>query len=124
PGDDAGTLLRARRRSRRPDRRSGRQSGDRDAGRLHGGRRAVPPPRARSDGPASKDARLKMEVFDTAADRAFRLEVRGFLAENLTDEMRRAVQNLGNLIDRPSLMTWHKTLLERGWAATSWPSEY
>jgi len=65
-----------------------------------------------------------MEIFDTAADRAFRLEVRAFFAEHLPDDLRRAVQNLGNLIDRPTLMKWHRVLLDKGWAGTSWPAEY
>lgn len=65
-----------------------------------------------------------MEFFDTALDRAFRREVRAFFAIHLTPELRRSVQDLGNLIDRPQLMKWHNTLLDKGWAGTSWPVEY
>jgi len=65
-----------------------------------------------------------MEVFDTAADRAFRLEIRAFFEKHLAQSLRRAVQHLGNLIDRPTLMEWHNILLEKGWAGTSWPVEH
>lgn len=65
-----------------------------------------------------------MEVFNSAADRAFRFEVRQFFAENLSDELRKAVRHVGNVIDRPTLMKWHKVLMEKGWAGTSWPEAY
>jgi len=65
-----------------------------------------------------------MEAYDNPDERAFRLEVRRFYAENLPERLRKLVQDRGNTIDRATLMDWHQVLLKKGWAGTSWPVEY
>jgi alkylation response protein AidB-like acyl-CoA dehydrogenase len=57
----------------------------------------------------------------TPSDRAeaFRTEVRAFLAEHVTDEVRRRVEETGTHHD------WelHRAMAARGWIAASWPEE-
>jgi alkylation response protein AidB-like acyl-CoA dehydrogenase len=64
-----------------------------------------------------------MEAFDTAEDRAFRLEARGFFEKNLTDDVRRAMAT-GLPAGREISDRWHKILLAKGWAAPNWPKEH
>jgi len=64
-----------------------------------------------------------MEAFDSAGDRAFRLEVRQFFADNLPDDIRRAMMT-GLPPDRALADRWHKILLAKGWGAPSWPREH
>lgn len=53
---------------------------------------------------------------------AFQAEVRAFLAESLTDDIKAAMAE----IDPPkeAMDTWHSLLNERGWLAATWPQEY
>ncbi|HYD69006.1 acyl-CoA dehydrogenase family protein [Azospirillum sp.] len=56
----------------------------------------------------------------TAADAAFRAEVRGWLEASLAPELR-------NLTFRPEpaqVMPWYRALAERGWIAPHWPREF
>ena len=53
----------------------------------------------------------------------FRVEVRAFIRDTLPDEVRERYRR-GMAIDRPTMMSWHSKLLERGWAARGWPVEY
>src|SRR5262249_12218471 len=54
------------------------------------------------------------------ADRAFRAEVRDWIAANAPTELcNRSVR-----IDPPALKPWHRKLYERGWIAPHWPKEY
>jgi alkylation response protein AidB-like acyl-CoA dehydrogenase len=60
-----------------------------------------------------------------AEDLAFRDEVRAFLAEKLTPELRTAAARQAGVFAEASLnRVWHKILYERGWIAPSWPAEY
>ncbi len=66
-----------------------------------------------------------MDVMLSEADTAFRHEIRGFLAESLTDELREAGRKRTSLWqDIESAMTWQRILDEKGWAAPDWPVEY
>jgi alkylation response protein AidB-like acyl-CoA dehydrogenase len=58
-------------------------------------------------------------VDDNAADRAFRAEVRDWIAANLPSEL----CNRSTRIDPPELKPWHRKLYERGWIAPHWPKE-
>jgi alkylation response protein AidB-like acyl-CoA dehydrogenase len=61
----------------------------------------------------------------SATDKAFRDEVRGFLDEKLTPELRRAGRLMTSVYaDHEASMEWQRILHERGWAAPAWPVEY
>jgi len=66
-----------------------------------------------------------MDLSLKEEDRAFRDEVREFINENLTDELRHAAKiNAGVFSDAPISLAWQRILHEKGWAAPSWPVEY
>ncbi|KUO53678.1 MAG: acyl-CoA dehydrogenase [Sphingomonadales bacterium BRH_c3] len=66
-----------------------------------------------------------MALHLSAADEAFQNEVREFLAENLTDDLRLAGRMCaGMYCDRPIAQRWLAILNERGWATPGWPMEY
>ena len=56
--------------------------------------------------------------------RAFREEVRRFIEDNLTDEMREAGRLQTGFPDVKQSIAWQKVRHQRGWAAPSWPKEY
>ena len=59
--------------------------------------------------------------FDLTPDaEAFRSEVRAFLAEHLTDELRERVHRTGTVHD----WGFHRALAARGWIGAGWPVEY
>jgi hypothetical protein len=56
---------------------------------------------------------------DDPADRAFRQEVRDWIADHAPRELcHRALR-----VDPPELKPWHRKLYERGWIAPHWPKE-
>lgn len=56
---------------------------------------------------------------------AFRKEVRAFMAENLTDDLRRAATLATSVYcDHEASMEWQRILNDRGWAAPHWPIEH
>jgi alkylation response protein AidB-like acyl-CoA dehydrogenase len=66
-----------------------------------------------------------MNLDWSPADLAFRDEVRGFLTEKLTPELRRAGQLATSVYpDHDASMKWQRILHERGWAAPAWPVAY
>ncbi|MBF6068936.1 acyl-CoA dehydrogenase family protein [Nocardia farcinica] len=66
-----------------------------------------------------------MDFNRSAADLAFRDEVRAFLDEKLTPEIRRAGRLMTSVYpDHEASMAWQRILHERGWAAPHWPVEY
>ena len=66
-----------------------------------------------------------MDLTWSAADMAFRDEVRGFLDEKLTPELRRAGRLMTSVYaDHEASMEWQRILHERGWAAPAWPVEH
>ena len=64
--------------------------------------------------------------LDLSADEvAFQREVRGFLAQALTPELRQAGKRATSVfMDKRFSLAWQKILHARGWAAPSWPVEY
>ncbi len=61
----------------------------------------------------------------SAADMAFRDEVREFLDRELTPELRRAGRLMTSVYaDHEASMAWQAILHRRGWAAPGWPVEY
>ena len=58
-------------------------------------------------------------------DLAFRDEVREFLAENLTPEIREAGRlSASSFSDFTISRRWYLALYKKGWAAPSWPMEH
>jgi len=66
---------------------------------------------------------MRMEL--SAGDLAFRDEVRTFLDEALTPQLREAGRLTTSVFtDREWSAPWHEALYQRGWVAPSWPVEY
>lgn len=66
-----------------------------------------------------------MDIGLNAKDTAFRDEVREFLDEALTEEMRAAARlDTGIMTEVPVGLMWQKALHAKGWAAPSWPEEH
>lgn len=58
-------------------------------------------------------------------DAAFREEVRAFLAQALTPELRDAGKRCSGIFsDYPDGIRWHRILAERGWSVPRWPIEH
>src|SRR5690554_5587577 len=64
-----------------------------------------------------------MEIEYTAEQRAFRDEVRGFLASKLNPALQRKVRN-DEALTKEDVQGWQRTLFEQGWGAPAWPVEY
>src|SRR5262249_26796101 len=66
-----------------------------------------------------------MDLAWSATELAFRDEVRAFLQDKLTPELREAGRLMTSVYaDREASMEWQRTLHDRGWAAPAWPVEY
>ncbi|MDB5432623.1 MAG: acyl-CoA dehydrogenase [Caulobacter sp.] len=66
-----------------------------------------------------------MDMVLADADEAFRQEVRAFLAEKLTPQLRAAAERqAGVFADGELSRIWHRILYEQGWVAPAWPKEY
>ncbi|MES1991593.1 MAG: acyl-CoA dehydrogenase family protein [Pseudomonadota bacterium] len=66
-----------------------------------------------------------MDLAMRAEDVAFRDEVRAFLKDNLTDDLKaHARLTPGILADQDLRVEWLRRLHIRGWAAPSWPKQY
>lgn len=66
-----------------------------------------------------------MNLTLSVQDQAFLHEVRTFLAENLTEDIRSAAaERSAPMIDPELDRRWRRILHEKGWAAPAWPSEY
>jgi acyl-CoA dehydrogenase len=66
-----------------------------------------------------------MHIDLSPADRAYQAEVRAFLEEALTPELRAAGRLTTSVFtDRQWSAPWHRALYEKGWVAPAWPVEY
>ncbi|WP_099024758.1 acyl-CoA dehydrogenase family protein [Mycolicibacterium palauense] len=66
-----------------------------------------------------------MDLSWSDADSAFRDEVRAFLDEKLTADLRQAGKLMTSVYaEHDASMAWQAILHERGWAAPAWPVEY
>jgi alkylation response protein AidB-like acyl-CoA dehydrogenase len=66
-----------------------------------------------------------MDLRLTPEDEAFREEVRAFLAEKLTPELKARAKLIANSLPEHSLRhEWLQILNAKGWAAPYWPKEY
>ncbi|NUH66474.1 acyl-CoA dehydrogenase family protein [Sulfitobacter sp. S0837] len=64
-----------------------------------------------------------MDLSYTDEERAFREEVRQFLAEKLPKELSEKVRR-GQELTKDDHERWHAILNEQGWQATNWPKEF
>ena len=63
-----------------------------------------------------------MDLALSPQDEAFRDEVRRFLDENLTEDLREAGRKTGGVFaDIDAGLRWHKVLAKQGWSAPTWP---
>ena len=66
-----------------------------------------------------------MKLAFTRDEEAFREEVRDFLAEKLTSDLRAYAKRMTSVYaTKPVAMEWQRILVKQGWAAPSWPVEY
>ena len=66
-----------------------------------------------------------MDLSWSAQDLAFRDDVRAFLDEHLSPELRRAGRLMTSVYaDHEASMAWQAILHQRGWAAPAWPIEH
>mgnify|MGYP000648255397 CR=1 FL=1 len=66
-----------------------------------------------------------IELELTADEVAFRDEVRAFISEKLTDELKRETARTTTVFaEKDVAMQWQAILHEKGWAAPSWPVEF
>lgn len=66
-----------------------------------------------------------MDLSFTSEDLAFQKEVRDWISENYSDELRRrnALSKNGYL-DKDGIIEWQRKLNERGWFVANWPEEH
>ena len=64
-----------------------------------------------------------MKLQFSAADEAFRLEVRAFVKDQLPADIRRKVE-LGLRLEHADYVTWFRILEARGWLTPGWPVEH
>jgi alkylation response protein AidB-like acyl-CoA dehydrogenase len=64
-----------------------------------------------------------MQLEFTAEERAFRSEVREFIATHYPAEVR-AKQEQGLELTKEDFLSWHRILARRGWSVPAWPVEY
>jgi alkylation response protein AidB-like acyl-CoA dehydrogenase len=66
-----------------------------------------------------------MDLLWSKEDRAFQVEVRAFLDDKLTPDLRRAGRLMTSVYaEHNASMAWQAILHERGWAAPAWPVEH
>ena len=66
-----------------------------------------------------------MDLSFSPAEREFQAEVRAFLDEKLTPDLRRSHALTPSVFSDPPVGNrWQKILYEKGWAAATWPKEY
>lgn len=66
-----------------------------------------------------------MDMSFSAEDRAFQKEVRDWIEENYTEDLReRNRLSKNGYLDKKSMVEWQKRLASKGWAAPNWPVEH
>ncbi|MBR9834371.1 MAG: acyl-CoA dehydrogenase [Alphaproteobacteria bacterium] len=66
-----------------------------------------------------------MQLTFSPEEEAFRSEVRDFLADQLTPELRAYAARMTSVYaDKATALEWQAILRDKGWAAPSWPVEY
>lgn len=63
--------------------------------------------------------------MDAARYEAFRADVRQWLADHLTPELREvSAKSTSVFVDKPHNLAWQRILATRGWVAPHWPAEF
>ncbi|MEO1101699.1 MAG: acyl-CoA dehydrogenase family protein [Pseudomonadota bacterium] len=66
-----------------------------------------------------------MDLSLTEEDRAFQKEVRDWIADAYTPELRaKQAMSKNGYLDKAGMIEWQKKLHERGWIAPNWPEEF
>jgi alkylation response protein AidB-like acyl-CoA dehydrogenase len=66
-----------------------------------------------------------MDLSFSKEDLAFRDEVRAFIAEAYTPDLRaKNAQSKNGYLDKESMRKWQRALYAKGWIAPNWPKEY
>jgi alkylation response protein AidB-like acyl-CoA dehydrogenase len=76
-----------------------------------------------SAGKARKINEDFMDLNFSAAEDAFRHQVRAFLEQALPADIRHKVLN-GLILERDDYLRWQRVLYTQGWAGASWPAEF
>jgi len=64
-----------------------------------------------------------MDLEYSADERAFRDEVRAFVAKHLPADLAAKVHE-GKRLSRDDFLRWHRILAKQGWVAAGWPKEF
>ncbi len=64
-----------------------------------------------------------MDLRFTPEENTFREQVRGFIRDNLPEDIRKRL-HIGYPARKQDTVTWQRILNQRGWAAISWPKEH
>jgi alkylation response protein AidB-like acyl-CoA dehydrogenase len=64
-----------------------------------------------------------MDLNYSTEEAGFRDEVRGWLKDNLPEDLRRKTA-AGDHLDKDDLLRWHRILAKKGWVAPAWPEEW
>ncbi|QQO35519.1 pimeloyl-CoA dehydrogenase large subunit [Bradyrhizobium diazoefficiens] len=64
-----------------------------------------------------------MDLAFTRQEQAFREEVRQFLRDNVSPEMRRKMVE-GRHVSKEEMVAWWRILNKKGWGVSHWPKEY
>ncbi|MDB5430879.1 MAG: Acyl-CoA dehydrogenase [Caulobacter sp.] len=68
---------------------------------------------------------ISLDMALSPEDAAFRDEVRAFLAEKFTPELREEAEHqIGIFADGSLSKRWHRILYEQGWVAPNWPKRF
>jgi alkylation response protein AidB-like acyl-CoA dehydrogenase len=66
-----------------------------------------------------------MDLAFTPEDRTFQQEVRDWIAENYTPDLRaKSAASKNGYLDKEGQVAWQKKLYEKGWVAPNWPVEF
>ena len=66
-----------------------------------------------------------MDLAFSDDDKAFQREVRGWIAENYDDDLRKLMsQSKNGYLNKAGQVKWQKKLAAKGWATINWPAEY
>ncbi len=65
-----------------------------------------------------------MDLSFSPAERAFQTEIRAFIAQHLTDDLKRAWALSASFLAEPDIsLPWQRALASKGWVAPLWPQE-
>jgi alkylation response protein AidB-like acyl-CoA dehydrogenase len=78
---------------------------------------------AQRNSASTRPGETALDLEYTAAERAFRDEVRDFVRKNLPAGLAAKVHE-GKRLSREDFLCWHRILATQGWVAAGWPAEF